>query len=127
MVKADILNKDKAAICLSAFCAIHCLLTPFAVLGAGLGLLSWLAEAEWLHFVLFAPMVLLILLSLPAGYQNHSRIEPIVFAVCGIGLFVLGFFNHTLTGTLLSVFGSVLLIFAHWQNLRLNQTMTPIV
>lgn len=126
MVESNIVNKDKAAICLSVFCAIHCLLTPFAVLGAGLGVISWLADAEWLHYVLFAPMVLLMLLSLPAGYQNHGRIGPIIFAVCGIGLFVFGLFNHTWSATLLSVFGSVLLIFAHWQNLRLNQTMTPI-
>jgi hypothetical protein len=120
-------GKDKAAICLSFLCAVHCMLAPIAVLGAGFGFLSWLADAEWLHYVLFAPMLLLMLLSLPAGFKSHGNVWPILFAVIGIGLFTLGLFNHESLGTLLSVFGSVLLIFAHWKNLRLNQSVMPII
>ncbi len=106
---------------LSGLCLVHCLLLPPFL--AILPLLTleplpeWLHETEWFHAVLLVPVVLVSGPTLFAGARLDSRIGATAL------LAFLALFSALLMPTewaehAMTVFGAVLLVVAHWRNLR---------
>lgn len=103
---------------LSGLCLAHCLLLPFLLAAAPLALIAWLprglAESEWFHAALIAPVVLV---SGPALLRGGGwRVAALVLSVSALigALFVA---SETLE-VALTVAGATALLAAHWITLR---------
>lgn len=114
---------DKAALCVSGLCLVHCLALP--LLSSLLPVFAGVAEAEWLHKI-FA--VLALPISLGAIYGNGFLPERTqkgfaAIVVTGLLLLIMAAFAEPLHDweVLLTTIGAVLIGSAHiwrWQALR---------
>ena len=114
---------DKTGVSLSALCIVHCLAGPalLAIYPATHSLAN-----ETLFHTVFAPILLgIAALAFYRGYRKHGKAAILGLGISGISFLVLGilFHDHMLTGlvsaqVVLSVFGSILLIWAHVWNIR---------
>jgi len=111
--------KDLLAASMSGLCILHCLLTPVLLLTGASGAFVVLLSSEWLHYLLFAPVLLLVLLSLPAGQRLHRQHSPLWLALMGISLLLLSFLLPPELESGATVSGGLLLISAHLYNRRL--------
>lgn len=111
--------KDLLAASMSGLCILHCLLTPVLLLTGASGALVVLLSSEWLHYLLFVPVLLLVLLSLPAGRRLHRRRSPLWLALSGVSLLLLSFVLPSALESATTVSGGLLLISAHLYNRRL--------
>lgn len=115
---------DRLGATASFLCAVHCALLPFvlALLPVlGLGFLA--SHAFERGFVLFA--CVLALLSLVNGYRRHRRPLPLMLALPGLALLLLGIAlidgpSVALHSTLVTC-GGLLVASAHFSNLRLDR------
>ena len=114
---------DRAAICFSSLCILHCLLLPVLLVAYPIGILVTLSD-EIFHQIMVFFAVPLSLISLYMGYGHHKRNQVIVFG--GIGLVILVIplvVPHELISesgeTWLTVSGALILCMAHIFNFRL--------
>lgn len=120
---------DQAAICLSAACLLHCLAVP-----ALLVLAPWLSMGvlgeKWFHLMLVLAIVPLSLIAFRAGSGTQGRRWVLGPGLAGLGMITLAavlealhLMDHSVAAGLTSV-GGILLIVAHWRNLRAQSCRT---
>ena len=114
---------DRAAVCLSSLCILHCLLLPVLLVAYPIGIVVTLSD-EIFHLFMVSLALPLSLVSLYVGYGHHKRNQLIVFG--GIGLVTLMFplvapheFISESGETWLTVSGALILCMAHIVNFRL--------
>lgn len=114
---------DQAAICLSGACLAHCLALPLLMVLAPWVDLGILGE-KWFHLALVVFVVPISLLAFRTGLRQHGDRGMLLPGLSGLALVsiaaVLEFAHigsHELAAGLTSV-GGILLIVAHWRNLR---------
>lgn len=107
--------KDLVAAWCSGLCIVHCLLTPALLLAGIAGAAPWL-EQDWLHLSLLVPVVLLLIWSLPASRKCHGRNSPLLLAIPGLFLLVVGWFMPEELEVWCSVAGALLLMLGHLLN-----------
>lgn len=112
---------DKLGILLSALCLIHCILGP--ILLVLIPSISQFFTEEWIHIFLFIFVVLVAGYVFLSHYKYHRSKSILVSAFSGIFLLSLGLFLHdslnAISHALINLPGSLLLIWAHWQNLQI--------
>lgn len=114
------LRSDKLAISLSLFCVAHCFFVPsFVILSSGLFVSA--IDNDFIHNLILFFAIPVSLYALTLGYKNHGAL--VYFLIGLVGLIVL--FSAVLIGDnfygetgerLLTLFGSVLVVFAHFKN-----------
>lgn len=115
---------DRVGIWLSGICLVHCLLLPLAlvVLPVGALMVTW---HEDVHIVFAGLLVPTTALAFLQGYRRHRQKRVLWGFGPGLALVLLASFpGHkalgVLGGTLVTMLGSTLLIWGHWQNWRLQ-------
>lgn len=116
---------DRLGATASFLCAIHCAALPFVIALLPVLGLSFLADHRFeAGFVAFASV--LASLALISGYRRHRRRLPLLLAVPGLVLLLLGVtFLHGNTPLLHSVLvtcGGLLVASAHFVNLRVDRS-----
>ena len=114
---------DRAAICFSSLCILHCLLMPVLLVAYPIGIVVTLSD-EIFHRIMVSVALPLSLVSLYVGYGHHKRNQLIVLGGIGIVMLVLPLTtSHELISesgeTWLTVAGAVILCLAHVVNFRL--------
>ncbi len=112
---------DRIGTTASFLCAIHCALLPFVLAALPLMGLEFLADHRFERgFVLFACMLALV--ALVRGFRRHQQPLPLLLAIPGLALLVLGVTwaesNATALHSALVTSGGLLLASAHFVNLR---------
>ncbi len=109
------LDKDFAGMVVSTLCLIHCIAGPIILALGFSGLeLSFLLN-EKIHIALIFPILLFALWSIPSSYSIHKNALPIILAIVGIVLLLMGVFIENLE-ELLTILASTFLIIAHFSN-----------
>lgn len=111
---------DRIAIALSAVCIVHCLAVPLLAAVLPIAFASFGAEAhfhEWMLWVVVPTSVF----GFALGVRYHRRFGIAALGMAGLGIVaVAALVAHAYwlwwQELLLSVFGSVLLVAAHWRN-----------
>lgn len=114
---------DKAAVGLSAVCAVHCLLSPIALVM--LPSLATLAlDDEAFHLAMLMAVVPASLVALTMGCRRHGRVE--IYFAGGAGLTVLALaavLGHDVLGDVgekvATLMGALVIAFSHVKNYRL--------
>ena len=114
---------DRAAICFSSLCILHCLLLPVLLVAYPIGILVTLSD-EIFHQIMVSLALPLSLVSLYMGYGHHKRNQLIVFGGIGIVILMLPLivpheFISESEETWLTVSGALILCMAHIVNFRL--------
>ena len=116
-------NSDKLSIFISITCALHCLLMP-AFLITTSSFIALQIDNEFLHGVMLMIIIPISTFALLAGFFNHDG--KISFLIGFIGLIILlyAFFaGEEILGEwgeiIITLIGSAILVFAHWQNFNL--------
>lgn len=117
--------RDLVAAYISGLCIIHCLLTPVLLALGGAGLLGHWLDAEWVHYLLIAPILLLVIWSLPAARRQHRQQSPLWLGCGGAALMLLSLAVPAALEPWLAISAGVLLMAAHLMNRHLLQTMAP--
>ncbi|MDA0679457.1 MAG: MerC domain-containing protein [Proteobacteria bacterium] len=112
---------DKIAVGLSGLCLLHCLLLPFAV--AVLPFIGQL-DNDHLHAEMLIFVIPVSVVALAVGFRRHGRISVILSGATGLAILIIGaLIVHDLYGLLadraMTVAGSFVLAFTHYQNFRL--------
>jgi len=108
---------DRAGIVLSGLCAIHCLLSIFAVGALGLG--SQALLSPWIHRVGLAAAIAVGILTLALGAVRHGRFDNLQIGALGLGLMGAALaVGHGVVEALLTITGVSLVAYAHIRNLR---------
>lgn len=116
--------KDYVGACLSGVCLLHCLLVPVLLALGGAGLVGAWLQADWVHYLLIAPIALLVIWSLPLARRKHHNGYPLLFGVIGLSALLLSLFVTESTEPYVASVGSLSLIFAHLLNIYLLKTST---
>jgi len=113
---------DRAGIGISVVCLIQCIalsvtivLAPFVSLGV--------FGSDGFHRLLLALIVPVSATALALGYRGHRRVGPLLVGVAGLAVLVSAAFLEAyglppLRASLVTSIGGLMLIAAHWQNLR---------
>ena len=114
---------DRAAICFSSLCILHCLLLPVLLVAYPIGILVTLSD-EIFHQIMVSLALPLSLVSLYMGYGHHKRNQLFVFGGIGIVILMLPLivpyeFISESEETWLTVSGALILCMAHIVNFRL--------
>jgi hypothetical protein len=116
---ASLRRRDRLGLVLSFACLLHCLLTPLLVTVLplfGLGLLA----SDGFHAVFAVGVLLAAALALIPGFRVHRRVSVPALGIGGVVSVSAGaFMTYGGTETLLTVIGSLMLVWAHFTNLRL--------
>ncbi len=116
---------DRAAICVSGLCLAQCLLLPVLVLitpWVSLGVLS----DELFHLALLGVILPLSLLAFVQGYSIHRDVRMLGPGLVGLVTVVMAAVLHgrvldDFATAMVTSLGGILLIGAHWFNLRLRR------
>lgn len=116
---------DRLGATASFLCAIHCAALPFVIALLPLIGLSFLADHRFeAGFVAFASV--LASAALISGYRRHRRRLPLLFAIPGLLLLMLGVtFLHAhslVVHSVLVTCGGLLVATAHFVNLRVDRS-----
>ena len=114
---------DRAAICFSSLCILHCLLLPVLLVAYPIGILVTLSD-EMFHQIMVSVALPLSLVSLYVGYGHHKRNQLIVFGSVGLGMLMLPLVvPHELISeseeTWLTFAGALIVCLTHVVNFRL--------
>lgn len=122
---------DKIGMFLSTFCAIHCAATPFIFFIA-----PWIEEYiphEMFHMLMLAFVLPLGLFAFISQYRKHHATQILVLGLVGLALVSLGVIipeivGHSHEGELIetsfTILGSIVLVVAHYFNLRTKSCTT---
>lgn len=114
---------DKAGICLSVICIVHCILTPVILLSLpAMHLFDWWHNS--LHVIFAVIIPLLALAAFIPGYKLHGDSRVFKISLIGFALIIAGItIPHELDiewlEPVLSVAGSIFLVRAHLINRNL--------
>ncbi len=114
---------DKAGICLSVICIVHCVLTPVILLALpAMQIFDWWHGS--LHIVFAVIIPLLALAAFIPGYKLHKDSRVFKIALIGFALVIAGItIPHELEiewlEPVLSIAGSIFLVRAHLVNRNL--------
>ena len=124
-MEKTVMKTDKAAIGLSLLCAVHCLVTPIAIVMFPALAVTFL-EGESFHYTLLFLVLPISLFSLSLGCRKHGQRDILLLGI--FGLFLLSLIllvgEETLgeLGEKLStVFGAVVIASAHFRNFKACQ------
>ncbi len=117
--------KDLFGVGLSGLCLLHCLLTPVLLAFGGAGFISSWLGAEWLHYLLLAPISLLLMWSLPLSWIKHNNCKPLLIGAIGFSLLLISLVVPGFAEQVLAVVGGLAVIGAHLFNRRLLVTHFP--
>lgn len=116
---------DRIGVILSIGCMIHCLLLPIIL--PALPLLGLVFDHEsGFHFVLSFIIAGVAALALVPGYKKHGVLNPIIVGFAGVMVLIAGgivegmHHQHEVSHTVITVFGSILMVSAHIKNHRLS-------
>ena len=110
---------DRVAIGLSGLCAVHCAVTPIAVVL--FPVLSACAGSDWMFHALLLTLVLpSSLIALGLGCRRHRDVRVLVLGLAGLGLlvFTVGL-GHEAWERPLTLTATALMVVAHLRNYRL--------
>lgn len=108
---------DRAGVILSGLCAVHCLLSIFAVGSLGLG--SQVLFSPWIHRFGLAAAIAIGILTLAYAAAKHGRFENLRLGAFGLGLMGAALaVGHGVAEAVLTVIGVSLVATAHIRNLR---------
>lgn len=115
---------DRVAALASFLCAIHCAVLPFIIVALPVLGLSFLADHRFeVGFVIFAS--LLASVALVAGYRRHGQRLPLMLAVPGIALLIIGVTllegRSLVAHSIMVTIGGLMLASAHFVNLRMDR------
>jgi hypothetical protein len=113
--------KDNLAVVCSGLCLVHCVLVPVMLLFGTVTILS----TEWIHIVILFLVIALAVLSLPTSYHKHGCWHPLAFALTGLLVLSASFLIPESLEWLLTVPGSMLMIWAHLLNKWLLMQQKP--
>lgn len=118
----DYVSWDRIGMGLSFLCALHCLLTPILMLSIPF-LARYYLVHPGVHIGLGLAIIPVGLIAFAAGIRHHRKYWILWLGVPGLVLvsmtpLLVHSFGFHLNETALMVFGSVLLIAAHWLNRR---------
>ncbi len=116
---------DRAAICVSGLCLAQCLLLPVLVVVTPLVSVGVLGD-ELFHLALLGVILPLSIAAFVQGYSVHRNARMLAPGLAGLVIVVLAAVLHggvlsDMATALLTSLGGVLLIGAHWLNLRLRR------
>lgn len=116
---------DRLGATASFLCAIHCAALPFVIALLPLIGLSFLADHRFeAGFVAFASVLATVVLV--SGYRRHRRRAPLLLAIPGLTLLMLGVtFLHShslLVHSVLVTCGGLLVATSHFVNLRVDRS-----
>lgn len=111
---------DKLGIALSSACLVHCILV--FLLPLLVPTLAFFIHTPWMHRFFAAFILIVTPLAFIPGYRRHGMRRVMVQAYLGIGFILLGIFLDGFTSEVfshgISIVGSIMLVFAHVQNIR---------
>jgi hypothetical protein len=123
-MKTNNFNLDKMGICGATLCGAHCLLSGALI--AFIPTLGAVLHNEWVHigFLLFTiPVTLMAIFSARAA---HQKSHPLMIALSGVGLLILGYLIEEkllklafLNAEVVTVIGSLTIVAAHFFNILL--------
>lgn len=124
-MKTPPISIDKAAISISLFCAIHCLLLPVAlVIVPALAATSFGNESfhQWMLLIVFPTSII----ALTLGCRQHRNWSVLAIGLPGLVIVTLAaFFGHDLLGEsgekIATLIGASLIAFGHFRNHGLCQ------
>ena len=121
MIKEQ-LKTDKLAMTLSLACVAHCFLVPsFLILTSGF--LSFSIDNEFIHTLILFIAAPVSTYALVLGYKNHKKTSFFVIGVTGLLILIAVLLGDAMLGESLvkslTLFGSILIIFAHFKNHQL--------
>ncbi|MGB5245437.1 MAG: MerC domain-containing protein [Woeseia sp.] len=112
---------DRLAMLMSALCVVHCLALPFVLVA--LPFMAQFAETHWhLPMLLFAVPVSVT--AIVIGYRRHGNSGLVWGVAAGLAMLIGGAtIGHDYFGAMadrsLTISGSLVLAYMHWQNSRL--------
>ena len=115
---------DKMGMFLSTLCAIHCLVTPLLILA--LPMMGEVFESEWVHLSMAAVILPIGLFAFWSGFKHHRQNKVFAMGVGGLLLVCAGsVLPHEMVEffemDLVTIFGSLLLVTAHYLNRKACQ------
>ena len=116
-------NSDKLSIFVSITCALHCLLMP-AFLITTSSFIALQIDNEFLHGVMLLIIFPISIFALLTGLSNHDgKISFLSGCIGFITLLYAYFAGEEILGEwgeiIMTLIGSAILVFAHWQNFKL--------
>lgn len=116
---------DRISIGLSFLCILHCLLLPTLLVLMPSAVLVFMSD-ESVHKALLFAIVPVGVYALFFGYKAHKQLHVVAIAVTGMALLMsTGLLEHGVLGergeVLLTLIGSSLIVFGHFQNVRLSK------
>ena len=116
-------NSDKLSIFISITCALHCLLMP-AFLITTSSFIALQIDNEFLHGVMLMIIIPISTFALLAGLSNHDGKTSFLIGFIGLIILLYAFFaGEEILGEsgeiIITLIGSAILVFAHWQNFKL--------
>lgn len=109
---------DRAGVLLSGLCALHCLLSIFAV--STLGLSSQFLLSPWIHRAGLGMAIAVGVVTIGFAAVRHQRLDNLQIGAAGLGLMTGGLFvDHGTAEMVLTVCGVSLVALAHLRNLKL--------
>lgn len=109
---------DKLGMIISGVCVIHCLLTPVIILS-----LPWFEDIfshEVVHLSLLLFLFPLAIFTFTHGYKTHKKLSIVMMGAIGIIFISIPILIHPteLIEQAITVTGSIILIIAHYNNLK---------
>lgn len=114
--------KDLLGVCLSGLCIVHCLFTPVLLALGGVGVIGAWFESDWVHYLLLAPISLILVWSLPLSWIKHRNARPLLIGGLGFSLLLISLFIPEPAEPVIAVLAGLILITAHLMNRRLLNT-----
>lgn len=114
---------DKAAISLSFFCTVHCLLLPLLVVLLP-SLMAFNLEDEAFHLWMIVAVVPISVFALTLGCKKHKRLDVMVLGIIGLAVLIgAALLGHDVLGEVgektFTVLGAGLIALGHIFNHRL--------
>jgi hypothetical protein len=119
---------ERIALFLSALCAVHCLLTPFVLVGMSifpaLGSASALLDTKW-EIIIISSTAILGFYTMWHGYKHHhGKSMPMVLFAVGLCVMILhmAFFpEQSSIGMGLGIMSSIIIVVSQVQNYRFTR------
>ena len=111
---------DRLGIAFSSACVVHCILVAFMPLF--FPAIATYTHSSWIHIVVGLIILFTSPLAFVPGYRKHGLTWILGVAISGLffiilGIMMEGFYSDQITHGV-SIFGSLLLVFAHAKNLQ---------
>jgi len=112
-------SNNLIGIILSIVCIIHCLAFPFIVLFIGIDTVTnFISPDLMIHEVLFILVFFIYINVFLKNFRNNKNLNLGIIASIGILSLFLGLFQERNMEILLTVFGALLMIIAHYKNYK---------